>query len=126
MDYKRMGLILVGLLVAILGIAQEGFANKSSVTIEAPASAQKGSEIVIRLHISHEGNSFIHYTNWVYLKVNGKEVARWEFNSSNRPEAGNFSKEVKFLLNESLEIVAEANCVLHGSPGAARSTVTAN
>ena len=35
----------------------------------------------------------------------------------NRPEAAIFTKEVKLTVNEPLEIVAEANCNLHGSAG---------
>ena len=126
MDHRKIALILSVFLFLFLGIAREGLANKASVTIQAPASAQKGSEIVIRINVSHDGNNFFHYVNWVYVSVNGKEVVRWTFSSSDRPEAGNFSREVKVSVNGNSEIVTEANCNLHGSAGPAKFRTTAD
>ncbi|MCX8118786.1 MAG: desulfoferrodoxin family protein [Desulfobacterota bacterium] len=93
------------------------FANKSSTTIEAPETVQKGSEVTIRVTVHHKGNNFLHYTNWLSVKVNQKEVARWEFSSGNRPEAEVFTREVKHTALEDMEVVAQANCNLHGSTG---------
>lgn len=93
------------------------FANKASATLQTPAGVQKGSEVTIRVNVSHEGNSVFHHVQWVYLKVNGKEIARWDYSATNRPDAERFFKEVKVAADGPLEIVAEASCNLHGSAG---------
>lgn len=93
------------------------FANKSSTSIEAPQDVQKGSEVTLKVTVTHRGNSFLHYTNWLRVNVNQKEIARWEFSSGNRPESENFMREVKVIALENLEVTAEANCNLHGSTG---------
>ena len=41
----------------------------------------------------------------------------------NRPEGAIFTKEIKLMVNEPLEIVAEANCNLHGSAGPAKKKI---
>lgn len=93
------------------------FANKSSTSIEAPSRAPKGSEVTIRVTVHHKGNNILHYTNWLSVKVNQKEVARWDFTSTNRPESEVFTREVKLTASEDMEVSAEANCNLHGSTG---------
>jgi len=98
-------------------------ADKSSVTVEAPENAEKGSEIIIRINVKHSGNNFLHYTDRVYVSVNGKEIKRWEFSAFNKPESENFSREIRYRVNGPLEIVAEANCSMHGSAGPAKKNV---
>jgi desulfoferrodoxin (superoxide reductase-like protein) len=100
------------------------FANKSAVTISAPASAAKGGEVTIKVNVTHNDNSRFHYTNWVYINVNGKEVGRWDFTSDKLPESKNFSREVKVKADGNLQIEAKANCNIHGSAGPATATVT--
>jgi desulfoferrodoxin (superoxide reductase-like protein) len=95
------------------------FADKTTVTIEAPDTVKKGMEITIKINVTHRGNNFIHYTNWVYVKANGKEIARWEFSMGNRPEDEKFSKEVKYKITKPTEITAQGNCNIHGSSGPA-------
>jgi desulfoferrodoxin (superoxide reductase-like protein) len=109
--------------IALFGLTTPSWAGKSSVTIEAPATAQKGSEITIKLNVAHDGNSVAHHTEWVYVKVNGKEIERWEYGAFKRPESEKFSKEVKITVNEPIEIIAEASCNLHGSAGPAKAKV---
>jgi len=121
---KKKSMVLVGFLFVLLVFATEGFANKSSVKIEAPQTAEKNSEIVIKIHVFHKGNNFIHYTNWVDVKINGKTLQRWEFSASKRPEAENFTKEIVYKLTGPITIVAEANCNTHGSEGSKTWTVT--
>jgi len=121
---KNKGIIFLGFVFVLLGSPAESYANKSSVKIEAPQAAEKNSEIVIKIHVFHKGNNFIHYTNWVDVKVNGKPFQRWEFSASKRPEAENFTREVTYKLTEPITIVAEANCNTHGSEGPATWTVT--
>ncbi|MGQ9509970.1 MAG: desulfoferrodoxin family protein [Thermodesulfobacteriota bacterium] len=92
-------------------------ANKSSTSIETPQDVQKGSEIIIKITVTHKGNNFLHYTNWLKVTVNQKEVARWEFSSGNRPEGEVFTRELKIKAKEDLEVTAEAHCNRHGSAG---------
>jgi desulfoferrodoxin (superoxide reductase-like protein) len=53
----------------------------------------------------------------------GKEIARWDYTSTNRPDSENFFKEVKVTATEPLEIVAEASCNIHGSAGPATAKI---
>ncbi len=101
-------------------------ADKSAVTIAAPGTAPKGSEVTVKLSVTHSGNSRFHYTNWVVLKANGKEIARWDFTGSKRPEAEAFTREAKITVNETMELTAEANCNLHGSKGPASWKISVN
>lgn len=117
--FKYGGLFFFFLFLVSLLTVQPVQADKSAVTISAPETAAKGSEVVVKLTITHKGNNFFHYTDWVTLKVNGKEVSRWEFSGSKRPEAEAFTREFKITINEPLELTAEANCNMHGSKGPA-------
>jgi desulfoferrodoxin (superoxide reductase-like protein) len=121
---KKSGLFCCFLFFAFLLTAQTSFADKSSVAISAPETAAKGSEVLVKLTITHSANSFFHYTNWVTLKVNGKEFSRWDFSSGKRPEGAVFSREVKIPVNEPIELVAEANCNMHGSAGPVNWKIT--
>ena len=120
---KISSILLLGFALVCLVCAGEVFADKSSVKIEAPQVAEKGAEIVIKILVFHKGNNFIHYTNWVEVKINDKPAKRWTFSASDRPEADNFARELTYRVTEPVIIVAEANCVLHGSEGPATWTV---
>jgi desulfoferrodoxin (superoxide reductase-like protein) len=98
-------------------LATTAFANKTAVSIESPQLVKKGTEITIKIAVSHSANNFFHYTNWVYIHANGKEIARWDFSSGNRPESNNFTREIKYTVNEKTEITAMGNCNIHGSAG---------
>ncbi|WP_054034181.1 desulfoferrodoxin family protein [Desulfatitalea tepidiphila] len=111
--------VVVILIVSLVLFSVNAFANKTSVTIEGPESAAKGSEVTIKINVRHDGNNFFHYTNQVYVKANGKEIARWDFSATSRPENEVFTKEVKLTLTEPTEIVAEGVCNIHGSEGPA-------
>jgi desulfoferrodoxin (superoxide reductase-like protein) len=116
---KRM----IPCVVLVLSIFMLGYglavANKSSAAIEAPQAASKGSDVTIRVTVTHSANTALHYTEWLKVTVNKKEVARWDFTSGNRPEAAEFTREVKVKASEDLEVVAEASCNNHGSKGPA-------
>ena len=116
---KKIIIILATALVMSLFTASASFANKASVTIDAPQSASQGSEITIKVNVFHSADNPLHYTNWVYIKVNGKEIARWDFTSSKRPESNNFSREIKYKVSGPTVVTAEANCNIHGSAGPA-------
>lgn len=124
MKKKQLGFTIF-LLVLVVGVYNGVcFADKAAVTIEAPDQAAKGTEILVKIHVTHSANSFFHYTNWVHVKVNGKDTALWDYSMTNRPEGAKFTKEVKLMVNEPLEITAEANCNIHGSQGPAKMKVS--
>ena len=121
---KNSAGIMVAVIALVVGLsAGVSLADKSAVSIEAPDQAAKGTEVVVKLQVTHSANSFFHYTNWLQVKVNGKDTALFEYSMGNRPEGATFTKEVKLMANEPLEIVAEANCNLHGSQGPAKKKI---
>jgi desulfoferrodoxin (superoxide reductase-like protein) len=96
------------------------FANKASVILEGPASAEKGSEVIIKITVTHSANSFIHYTKWLKIQVAGRPIEQWDFTAGNRPDGATFTKEVRIKVTENTEAVAEASCNIHGSAGPAK------
>lgn len=108
--------LLVALFISFI-FASTAFAGKTSVSIESPQSVKKGTEITLKIAVSHDGNNFFHYTNWVYVLANGKEIARWDFSSGNRPESDKFVREIRYTVTEDTEITAIGNCNVHGSAG---------
>lgn len=108
---KKKGLLIASiiLLLSLKGL----YANKSDVEIIVPDTAVKGSEIVIKINVTHSANNFMHHTQWAYIKVDGKELGRWEYPFDN----ADFSKEVKVVVTGDLNIEAMANCNIHGSTG---------
>ena len=120
---KLIRLILFFSLVYFLslGIA---FANKSSVSLTAPESVPKGTEVTIKVNVTHSGNNMFHYTKWVYVKINGNEIARWDFSATKTPESENFTREIKYTVNDAVQIEAESNCSIHGSAGIIKASIT--
>lgn len=121
---QRTALLLAALLLCSWAVPAASLADKTSVTVEAPATAELGAEVPVKVSVKHKGNSFLHHTNWVEVKVNGRTVERWEFSASNRPESETFTREVKVRVDEPLEIVGQASCNIHGSAGPASVRVT--
>ena len=115
LHYLGVTIACLGLLIVCLVTSVS--ADKSSVTIDAPETATKGAEITIKVTASHDANNFLHYTNWLYIMVNGEEVARWDFSWRKKPEGKTFTKELTYTVTEPVEIKAEANCNVHGSEG---------
>jgi desulfoferrodoxin (superoxide reductase-like protein) len=93
------------------------WANKTSVEIKAPAEVKAGTEVTITINVFHNGNSKGHHTDWVYLKINGKEVKRWQFDKNSLPTDGNFVVEFKYTATEEFTIEAEGHCNIHGTAG---------
>ncbi len=112
------------LALMILMLSNLAFANKSAVSIQTPTDVQRGSEVVIRVTVTHSDNNPIHHTEWLYVTVNGKEVARWDYSAFNRPEAATFTKEIKLTATDNMDVKAEASCNLHGSAGPAMSKIS--
>jgi desulfoferrodoxin (superoxide reductase-like protein) len=100
-------------------------ANKTSVEINAPAEIKKGTEVTLVISVFHKGNSQVHHTDWVYLKINGKEVKRWQYDKENLPAGGDFTLEIKYVVTEDLTVEAEGHCNLHGSAGNKKATIKA-
>jgi desulfoferrodoxin (superoxide reductase-like protein) len=100
-----------------------GFANKSEVSIEGPTQAAKGSEVTLRITATHNANTASHYTEWLKVMADGKQIARWDFTEENLPEGAAFTKEIKIKVMEDTEIVAEASCNNHGSKGPAKHKI---
>ncbi|MBN1145089.1 MAG: hypothetical protein JXA72_11735 [Bacteroidales bacterium] len=98
-------------------------ANKTSVEVKAPAEVKAGTEITIIITVTHKGNSKAHHTDWVSLKINGKEVQRWSYGKDSLPLTENFSIEYTYVANETLNIEAQGDCNLHGSAGVKTATV---
>jgi desulfoferrodoxin (superoxide reductase-like protein) len=92
-------------------------ANKTSVEIKAPATVKKGSEVTITINVTHKGNSKMHHTDWVTLKLNGKEVKKWEYTKESLPATENFKLEYKMTVTEDGTLEAQGNCNMHGSAG---------
>lgn len=116
----RIGLLVLG---AVFFIFRTAHADKSSVQIEAPIKAKVGSTIEITLHVSHNGNNLFHHTDWLYVKINGEEVKRWEYGMFSLPNSESFSVSLMHTMAGPIEITAEADCNLHGSAGLAQHTV---
>jgi desulfoferrodoxin (superoxide reductase-like protein) len=114
---RRIGLFFIVLLLVIGVFHGMALADKAAATIEGPASAAKGSEVTVKVTVAHSANSATHYTEWVNVTAGGKEIARWSFTSSQRPEAATFTREIKVTVLDTMEIKAEAGCNVHGSKG---------
>jgi desulfoferrodoxin (superoxide reductase-like protein) len=112
---KRLSVSLAVLFCLFLSGAM---ANKTSVEIKAPAEVKAGTEITIVINVMHNGNSKSHHTDWVYLKINGKEVKRWEYTKTSLAPDGNFTVEYKYTATEPLTVEAEGHCNVHGTAGA--------
>ena len=111
--------MVFGILMLAISLVQVNvaFANKSEASIEGPADAAKGSEVTLRITATHNANTASHYTEWLKVMANGKQIARWDYAKENRPEGAVFTKEIKIKVTEDTEIVAESSCNNHGSKG---------
>jgi len=109
---------LIFLVMLVLLSGQDVLANKSATSIEVPENITRGSEITIRVTVTHNANNFFHYTKRLQIMINGKDFAQWDYTRVNRPEGATFTKEIKYKAEGDFEIKAEANCNLHGSAGA--------
>ncbi len=112
-----MNLSLILLVMIVLVYGRNVWANKSATSIEVPESVLRGSEITIRVTVTHNANNFIHHTKWLQVMVNGKEIARWDYTMGNLPEGATFTKEIKHKVEGDIEVKAEASCNIHGSAG---------
>ncbi|MDA3953409.1 MAG: desulfoferrodoxin family protein [Bacteroidales bacterium] len=110
-------------LFAFILFSFNGYANKTSVKVIAPGKAQKGTEITIKIEVSHSGNTSGHHTDWVLVKINGEEYKKWEYPKDKLPENQNFTLEFKVKAEADFEIRAEGHCNRHGSKSEEKVTV---
>ncbi|MGQ9646365.1 MAG: desulfoferrodoxin family protein [Thermodesulfobacteriota bacterium] len=120
---KSIDLAMLVLAVLLLQVGPS-LADRSATSIEGPTSVAKGSEVTLRVTVTHNANSSSHYTEWVKVTANKKEIARWEYTRDKRPEAAEFTREIKITVMEDTEIAAEASCNRHGSRGPAMHKIT--
>lgn len=117
---KRVAMIIGCFLFLFCLNSGSVFGNQASVSLDGPSSAEKGSEVVIKIMVTHSANSFMHHTKWLKVQAGGKLIEEWNYSAGNRPEGATFTKEVKIRVLENTEVVAEASCNIHGSAGPAR------
>ncbi|MBN2480126.1 MAG: hypothetical protein JXB19_00160 [Bacteroidales bacterium] len=123
----RKFILFLGLLFTLT--CTVAFGNKTGVEVNAPEEAEKGTEITITINVTHSGNSKLHHTDRVWLKINGEEVKRWEYDGSNMPPDAVFTLEYKYKIGEELSdteeltVEAEGNCNIHGTAGISKVTV---
>jgi desulfoferrodoxin (superoxide reductase-like protein) len=118
--------IVVSFLVLFCLFLAGAQANKTSVEVKAPAEVKAGTEVTITVMVSHSSNSKSHHTDWVTLKINGKEVKRWEYNKESLPPDADFSLEFKYVATEPLTVEAQGHCNLHGSAGTKSAAIKIN
>ncbi|MBW1703549.1 MAG: hypothetical protein JRJ86_00090 [Deltaproteobacteria bacterium] len=123
MNTRKLVVGFISLFFILLNTSN-ALADKSTVKIEAPDEVVKGSEVVIKVHVSHSANNFFHHTEWLSIKANGKEIGSWEYSMTDLPEGARFTKEIKVTVNEDLVIEAKASCNLHGSAGVDRKKIS--
>ena len=121
---KKVMLFGIVVLAILLFQANVAPANKAEASIDGPTHAAKGSEVTLRITATHNANTASHYTEWLKVMANQKEVAHWDYTKDNRPEGAVFIKEIKIKVTEDTEIVAESSCNNHGSKGPAKHTIT--
>jgi len=124
MNNRKLMLLSVTVLILFL-VTGNAWANKAEAKIEATENAAKGSEITIRVTVTHSADSFLHHVEWLWIQVNGNEIARWDYTATNRPEGATFTKEIKYKVEGDAEIKAKASCNIHGSAGEALIKVLA-
>ena len=103
------------IVIMTLALSSPALANKTSVSVLGPDAVAAGTEVTLTISVSHKGNSVFHHTNWVVVKADGQEIARWDFPSKNLPEAADFKREVKYAVAKAVEITAQGHCNIHGS-----------
>jgi desulfoferrodoxin (superoxide reductase-like protein) len=115
------GMLILAILLLQVGPA---LANKAAASIDGPTNVAKGTEVTLRVTVAHSANSASHYTEWLKVTANKKEIARWDYSKDKRPEAAEFTKKIKVKVMEDTEIIAEASCNNHGSRGPATHKIT--
>lgn len=123
LTFSRVGSTVIFPLLLLLLFSTTAFADKASVTISAPESVKKGTVVTIKIQVTHSGNNFIHHVDWAQIKVDGKEVKRWDYSWTDTPESESFEREYKQTVMGPIEVSAQADCNLHGSTGEVKKQI---
>ena len=121
--FSRIRSTTVASLLLLLVSATAAFADKPTVTITAPESVKAGTEVTIKIKVTHSGNSFMHHVDWAEISVDGKEVKRWDFSMSKKPEAAVFEREFTQVVTVPIEVSTRADCNIHGNNGAVKTQI---
>ena len=89
---RSINLFWVVLLLVVGAWNGVALADKAAATIEGPANAAKGSEVTLKVTVTHSANSALHHTEWLKVTANNKEIARWNYTSSERPDGSRVHK----------------------------------
>ena len=116
-----LGILVLGILFLQVSAA---FANRSAASIEGPTSVAKGTEVTLRVNVTHSANTPSHHTEWLKVISSKKEIAHWDYTKDKLPEAAEFFKEIKIKVMEDTEVIAEASCNNHGSRGPSIHKIT--
>jgi desulfoferrodoxin (superoxide reductase-like protein) len=116
---------LCAALILSAAFVVSAYADKTGVSITGPDTAKKGSTVEITITVTHSANNFMHYTDWLVVRVNGKEASRWDYSSFNRPESERFTRTMPVTVSDTITVEAEGNCNLHGSRGKVFHTIKA-
>jgi len=125
-NFRKMKKLLLLLPAILLFSSIDLMANKTNVEITAPSEIKKGTELTLVINVIHKGNSKAHHTDWVWLKINGQEVKRWQYSKENLPPDENFTLEYKVTVTDDMNIEAQGHCSIHGSAGVKNTKVKAN
>lgn len=123
LTFSRIRSTTIASILFLLVSATSALADKAAVTITVPESVKAGTEVTIKIKVTHSGNNFIHHVDWAQISVNGKEVKRWDFSWSSTPEAGTFEREFKQVVTVPIEVSAQADCNMHGSNGPVKAQI---
>mgnify|MGYP000114244889 CR=1 FL=1 len=123
MKFFKFTFLSFVLLSVIFLCSSLSIANESSVKIEAKEKVEKGKDVEIKLHVTHDGNNIFHGTDELWIKINGEEVKKWEYGVFSGPPSENFTKTITYTANENLEVESKAYCNLHGSNNTAQTTI---
>jgi len=94
MNKKFLTTSIIAFFVVVL-LSFNASADETSVKIKAPEKVKKGTEVTIEIEVTHNANNFLHYTNWVWVKVNDEEFKKWEYGNFDRPDDNKFTVEMK-------------------------------
>ncbi|MBI9086464.1 MAG: hypothetical protein JEZ11_22905 [Desulfobacterales bacterium] len=123
MNFFRLSGLIIAVLLSSVCLPATAGADPSAVRLAVPAEAKPGSIITVRVFVTHEGNNFFHFTDWVFVAVGETEIGRWEFAADRRPEDENFTREITYTVQGATTFHAQAHCNIHGSAGPAEATV---
>lgn len=119
----RIRTTVITSLAFLLCSATAALADKASVTISAPDSVKRGTEVTVTVQVTHSGNNFLHHVDWATVSAGGKELARWKYSWRNLPETASFVREIKIVVDAPVSITAEADCNIHGNKGPQTKTI---